>query len=113
LDLFVFHRKAHEVKVKEALLTSLFWIVLALIFNVIIYYWRGEQSAVEFLTGYLIEKSLSVDNLFVFILIFNYFGVAPKYHHKRSEEHTSELQSRENLVCRLLLEKKKHSATAR
>lgn len=82
LDLFVFHRKAHEVKVKEALLTSLFWIVLALIFNVIIYYWRGEQSAMEFLTGYLIEKSLSVDNLFVFILIFNYFGVAPKYHHK-------------------------------
>ncbi len=82
LDLFVFHRKAHEVKVKEALWTSLFWIVLALIFNVIIYYWRGEQSAMEFLTGYLIEKSLSVDNLFVFILIFNYFGVAPKYHHK-------------------------------
>src|SRR5690606_34164969 len=82
LDLFVFHRKAHEVKVKEGLLTSLFWIVLALIFNVIIYYWRGEQSAVEFLTGYLIEKSLSVDNLFVFILIFYYFGVAPKYHHK-------------------------------
>jgi tellurite resistance protein TerC len=82
LDLFVFHRKAHEVKVKEALLTSLFWIVLALIFNVIIYYWKGEQSAMEFLTGYLIEKSLSVDNLFVFILIFNYFGVAPKYHHK-------------------------------
>lgn len=82
LDLFVFHRKAHEVKVKEALLTSLFWIVLALIFNVIIYYWKGEQSAMEFLTGYLIEKSLSVDNLFVFILIFNYFGVEPKYHHK-------------------------------
>jgi len=82
LDLFVFHRKAHEVKVKEALLTSLFWIALALIFNVIIYYWMGEQSAMEFLTGYLIEKSLSVDNLFVFILIFNYFGVAPKYHHK-------------------------------
>lgn len=82
LDLFVFHRKAHEVKVKEALWTSLFWIVLALIFNVIIYYWKGEQPAMEFLTGYLIEKSLSVDNLFVFILIFNYFGVAPKYHHK-------------------------------
>src|SRR5690554_3387222 len=82
LELFVFHRKGHEVKVKEALLTSLFWIALALIFNVIIYYWRGEQSAMEFLTGYLIEKSLSVDNLFVFILIFNYFGVAPKYHHK-------------------------------
>jgi len=77
LDLFVFHRKAHEVKVKEALWTSLFWIVLALIFNVIIYYWKGEQPAMEFLTGYLIEKSHSVDKLFVFIMIFYYYGVAP------------------------------------
>src|SRR5690554_6167857 len=82
LDLFVFHRNAHEVTVKEALWTSLFWISLALGFNVLIYYWQGQQPAMEFLTGYLIEKSLSVDNLFVFILIFNYFGVAPKYHHK-------------------------------
>jgi tellurite resistance protein TerC len=82
LDLFVFHRHSHEVKIKEALLTSLFWIVLALTFNVVIYYWRGEQSAIEFLTGYLIEKSLSVDNLFVFIMIFNYFGVPGRYQHK-------------------------------
>jgi tellurite resistance protein TerC len=82
LDLFVFHRNAHEVTVKEALWTSLFWISLALGFNVLVYFWQGQQPAMEFLTGYLIEKSLSVDNLFVFILIFNYFGVAPKYHHK-------------------------------
>lgn len=81
LDLFVFHRNAHEVKIKEALLTSLFWIALALSFNVIIYFWQGEQPAIEFLTGYLIEKSLSVDNLFVFILIFNYFKVPSKYQH--------------------------------
>jgi len=81
LDLFVFHRNAHEVKIKEALLTSLFWIMLAMGFNVLIYFWRGEQPAVEFLTGYLIEKSLSVDNLFVFILIFNYFKVPLKYQH--------------------------------
>src|SRR5690606_25246495 len=82
LDRFVFDRPAHGVEVQEVRWTSSFWAVLALIFNVIIYYWRGEQSAMEFLTGYLLEKSLSVDNLFVFILIFNYFGVAPKYHHK-------------------------------
>ncbi|MEJ8801661.1 TerC family protein [Pontibacter sp. H249] len=81
LDLFVFHRKEHEVKIKEALLTSLFWIVLALGFNVLIYFWRGQEPALEFLTGYLIEKSLSVDNLFVFILIFNYFKVPLKYQH--------------------------------
>lgn len=82
LDLFVFHRNSHEVKIKEALLTSLFWIVLALMFNVFIYFWQGEQSAIEFLTGYLVEKSLSVDNLFVFILIFNYFSVPARYQHK-------------------------------
>ncbi|MBC5994645.1 TerC family protein [Pontibacter cellulosilyticus] len=81
LDLFVFHRKEHEVKIKEALLTSLFWILLALGFNVVIYFWKGQDSALEFLTGYLIEKSLSVDNLFVFILIFNYFKVPLKYQH--------------------------------
>ncbi len=81
LDLLVFHRKKHEVGIKEALWTSLFWIVLALCFNGLIYYWRGEDPAMEFLTGYLIEKSLSVDNLFVFILIFNFFKVPPKYQH--------------------------------
>lgn len=82
LDLFVFHRKEHEVKIKEALLWSLFWVVLSLGFNALIYYWEGPAAALEFLTGYLIEKSLSVDNLFVFILIFNFFKVPLKYQHK-------------------------------
>ena len=82
LDLFVFHRKSHEVKIKEALLWSLFWICLSLSFNVLIYYWMGPAPALEFLTAYLIEKSLSVDNLFVFILIFNFFKVPLMYQHK-------------------------------
>ncbi|MCJ8164859.1 TerC family protein [Pontibacter sp. E15-1] len=82
LDLFVFHRKEHEVKIKEALLWSAFWIGLSLSFNAFIYYWKGPAPALEFLTAYLIEKSLSVDNLFVFILIFNFFKVPTKYQHK-------------------------------
>lgn len=81
LDLFVFHRNAHEVKVKEALLFSLFWIALAMVFNVILWWWRGSEVALQFLTGYLIEKSLSVDNIFVFLLIFSYFAVPAKYQH--------------------------------
>ncbi len=82
LDLGVFHRKAHVVGLREALLWSLFWIVLALLFNLGIYWWRGPQTALEFLTGYLIEKSLSVDNLFVFLMIFSYFGVPAIYQHR-------------------------------
>jgi tellurite resistance protein TerC len=82
LDLGVFHRKAHEVKVKEALLWSFAWIALALVFNLGVYFWRGPQVALEFLTGYLIEKSLSVDNIFVFLLIFSYFRVPTLYQHK-------------------------------
>jgi len=82
LDLGVFHRKAHVIKFKEALAWSAIWIALALIFNVGIYFWRGPETALEFLTGYLIEKSLSVDNLFVFLLIFSYFGMPPLYQHK-------------------------------
>lgn len=82
LDLGVFHRKAHVIKFKEALAWSAIWIALALIFNVGIYFWRGPETALEFLTGYLIEKSLSVDNLFVFLLIFSYFGMSPLYQHK-------------------------------
>ena len=70
------------MKIKEALLWSLFWICLSLSFNVLIYYWLGPAPALEFLTAYLIEKSLSVDNLFVFILIFNFFQVPPMYQHK-------------------------------
>lgn len=82
LDLVVFNRKSHEVKIKEALLLSLFWIVLALAFNVGVWKFLGTQKAMEFLTAYLIEESLSIDNLFVFILIFSYFQVKPEYQHK-------------------------------
>lgn len=82
LDLAVFHRKTHEVKIKEALTWTCIWIILSLIFNYGIYHFYGKEKALEFLTGYLIEKSLSVDNIFVFILIFSYFNVPPAYHHK-------------------------------
>lgn len=82
LDLFVFHKKNTVVKVKQALLWSLFWIGLAVIFNVGIYFLVGKVKALEFLTGYLIEESLSVDNLFVFILIFGFFKIESKYQHK-------------------------------
>jgi len=82
LDLFVFHKKDAEVKIKEALLWSLFWIVLAFLFNVGVWALLGKQKAVEFLTGYLIEESLSIDNLFVFILIFSFFKIEAKYQHK-------------------------------
>ena len=82
IDLGVFHRKAHEIKIKEALIWSAIWITLALLFNLGIYFWRGPQTALEFLTGYLIEKSLSVDNIFIFLLIFSYFRVPALYQHK-------------------------------
>ncbi|KAB2879103.1 TerC family protein [bacterium] len=82
LDLGVFHRKSHEVKMKEALTWSAVWICLALVFNVLIYFWMGEKKALEFLTGYVIEKSLSVDNIFIFIMVFTYFHVPALYQHK-------------------------------
>lgn len=82
LDLGVFHRKSHDVKIKEALIWSAVWISIALIFNYGIFIFMGKEKAVEFLTGYVIEKSLSVDNLFVFIMIFSYFNVNTKYQHK-------------------------------
>jgi tellurite resistance protein TerC len=82
LDLKVFNRKTHEIKMREALLTSLFWILLALTFNLGIYLKLGKEPALEFLAAYLIEESLSIDNLFVFIMIFTYFQVNPKYQHK-------------------------------
>jgi tellurite resistance protein TerC len=82
LDLGVFHRKSHEVSVKEALTWTFVWVSLALIFNLILYFWRGQQQALEFFTGYLVEKALSVDNIFVFIMIFSYFQVPTKYQHK-------------------------------
>jgi tellurite resistance protein TerC len=82
LDLFVFHRKAHEVKMKESVLWTLFWIALSLLFNLAVYWKMGQGPALEFLTAYLIEKSLSVDNLFVFLMIFNYFHIPLQYQHK-------------------------------
>lgn len=82
LDLGVFHRKSHDVSVKEALTWTFVWIFLAMVFNGIIWFWRGQQQALEFFTGYLVEKALSVDNIFVFIVIFTYFGIPSKFQHK-------------------------------
>jgi tellurite resistance protein TerC len=82
LDLGVFHRKAHVVSLKESIAWTLVWVTLALLFNVGIWHFYGFQKALEFLTGYLIEKSLSVDNVFVFALLFSYFAVPAKYQHK-------------------------------
>lgn len=82
LDLAVFNRKAHVISVKEALTWSAVWITMALVFNGLVYYWFGETQAIDFLTGYVIEKSLSIDNIFVFVLIFTYFRIPPQYQHK-------------------------------
>lgn len=82
LDLGLVRRKAREVSLKEALAWSAVWISLAMVFNGFIYYWLGSEKALSFLAGYLVEKSLSVDNLFVFLLVFSYFKVPPLYQHK-------------------------------
>lgn len=82
LDLGLFNRKSHLITIKEALIWSGVWITLAMGFNILIYYWQGEEKALEFLTGYVIEKSLSVDNIFVFVLIFSYFKTPAIHQHK-------------------------------
>jgi tellurite resistance protein TerC len=90
LDLGVFHRKAHEVSFKEATIWSVVWISLALIFNLGFYYYAASKFApeiattisLEFLTGYIVEKSLSVDNIFVFVMVFSYFAIPAKYQHR-------------------------------
>lgn len=82
LDLGVFHKHTHVVPVKEAIIWSIVWISLAFAFNVFVFFEFGKVKALEFLTGYVIEYSLSVDNIFVFILIFTYFAVKPEYQHK-------------------------------
>lgn len=92
LDLGVFHRKAHKVGIKEALIWSAVWISLALVFNLgIFYFWdqiqpgssyTNREAGIAFLTGYLIEKALSVDNIFVFLIIFGYFKVPEQYQHR-------------------------------
>jgi tellurite resistance protein TerC len=81
VDLFL-HRRDHTVGMKEALIWSAIWTLVALGFNVFVYYWLGSKAALEFFTGYLIERSLSVDNLFVFLLVFSYFAVPSKYQRK-------------------------------
>jgi len=82
LDLGVFHRKAHAVSIKEASVWSLVWVSLAMVFNLGIYFVWGPEIALEFLTGYVIEKSLSVDNLFVFLMVFQYFNTPLQYQHR-------------------------------
>jgi tellurite resistance protein TerC len=82
LDLGVFNRKSHEVRFREALTWTLVWVSLALLFNVGIYFYLGPTKALEFFTGYIIEESLSVDNLFVFIMIFSYFHVSKTHQPK-------------------------------
>ena len=82
VDLGIFRRKSREVSLKEALAWSGVWIGLALVFNAGIYYGSGAEKALQFLTGYLVELSLSVDNLFVFLLVFGYFKVPAEYQHK-------------------------------
>jgi tellurite resistance protein TerC len=82
LDLGVFHRKAHEVRTREALVWTGVWVALALLFDLGLYFWFGSRHALEFLTGYVIEKALSVDNLFVFLVVFSYFSVPPKLQHR-------------------------------
>ena len=82
LDLGVFHRTAHELKRKEALGWSAFWIGLAIAFNVGVYMFQGSQKGLEWTTGYVIEKSLSVDNIFVFLMIFSAFAVPAQYQHR-------------------------------
>ncbi len=82
LDLGVFHRQAHVVAKKEAALWMSVWVSLAVLFNLGVWHWQGGHKALEFLTGYVIEQSLSLDNIFVFVLIFSYFRVPPRYQHR-------------------------------
>ncbi len=82
LDLGVFHRKAHAVSIREATIWSGVWVTLAMIFNLGLYWFQGPEPALQFFTGYLIEKSLSVDNIFVFALIFGYFAVPAVDQHR-------------------------------
>jgi tellurite resistance protein TerC len=82
LDLGVFNRKDHVVGFKEAALWSCVWVALSLVFNAGLFWYFGQEHGIEFLTGYLIEKSLSVDNIFVFIVIFSSLSVPPIYQHR-------------------------------
>ena len=82
LDLGVFHRKPHKIKLKEAALWSGVWIFLATLFGIGVWYWFGAQRGLEYFTGYIIEKALSVDNLFVFLVIFRLYHVEERIPHR-------------------------------
>ncbi len=82
LDLLVIHRRGRVVRSREALAWSLFYVVLAALFAVLVYFWQGHQVALEFVTGYVVELSLSADNLFIFLVIFNFFAVPEEQQHR-------------------------------
>lgn len=82
IDLGVFNRKPHKISVREAFLTSFTWVSLALLFNGFIWFWKGGEPALAFFTGYLLEKMLSLDNMFVFVVIFQFFSIAPHHQHR-------------------------------
>jgi TerC family integral membrane protein len=82
LDLGLFHRRTHPIGFREALWWSAAWVTLSLLFNAALWYWRGPEDALEFFSGYILEKSLSVDNLFVFAVVFDYMAVPARYQHK-------------------------------
>jgi tellurite resistance protein TerC len=82
LDLFVFHRHSHEPTLRESAAWTIIWCSLALCFNALVWYWRGSEIAIQFLTGYLVEWSLSMDNVFVFAVVFSFFGVPLKYQYR-------------------------------
>src|ERR1017187_9970069 len=82
LDLRVFHRPRHVVSVRESLGWSAIYVALAAAFAALLYFWQGHQVALEFVTGYVLELSLSVDNLFIFLIIFNYFAVPDEHQHR-------------------------------
>ncbi|MBN1322915.1 MAG: TerC family protein [Methanotrichaceae archaeon] len=82
LDLGVFHKRSHVIGIRESIIWSIIWVLMAFAFNVLIYWWRGPEVAMEFAAGYLIERSLSVDNLFVFMVIFAYFQVPARHQYR-------------------------------
>jgi len=82
LDLGVFNRNAHAIKAKEAAIWTVVWIAIAVVFGGFLYWWKGADIAMQYFAGYLIEKSLSADNIFVFVLIFTYFAVPAQFQHR-------------------------------
>ena len=81
-DLSLLRKQSHEIKIREALLQTLFWVSLAVVFGIGVYFVKGKQLALEFFTGYILEESLSIDNLFVFILVFEFFHIPSRLYHR-------------------------------